>query len=218
MSKSLQHLSRVCVCVGMFLTLQQTIYNCSLIFTSSHAEPSTSARGERLNPFWVFFGHTHSPSFACGHRNFQEQISLSQRLRTSKISVFIFKIFWLVSHQPQPAMLLPVVPMFNNCDWLFSANVLGSVLFSRGISELAQMKASPENGAGQQATRDVNSDNFEGIGTLRPSQPYGFASSKACEATDFHNYCSFSFSSLPQRKGEVMGLGHTECCETHRSY
>ena len=37
-------------------------------------------------------------------------------------------------------MLLPVVPMFNNCHWLFSANVLGSVLLSRGISELAKWK------------------------------------------------------------------------------
>lgn len=208
----------MCVCVGMFLKLQQTIYNCSLVLTSSHAEPSQSARGERLDPSWVFFDHAHSPSCGCGHRNFQEQISLSQPLRTSKFSVFTFTVFRSVSRQSQPAMLPQVVPVFKHCHWLFSANVLRLVLFSRGISELGQMKTSPEHGAVQQATRDVNSDNFEGIGTLRHSKPYGFASFKACEATDFHNYCSFSYSSLPQRKGEMMGLGHVESCETHCFY
>ena len=34
------NLQGMCVCVGMFLKLQQTIYNCSLVLTSSHAEPS----------------------------------------------------------------------------------------------------------------------------------------------------------------------------------
>ena len=83
----------VWVCVCMFLKLQRTIYNCSFVFTSSHAEPSRSARGERLDPSWVFFDHTHSPSCACGHGNFQEQISLSQPLRTSKFSVLLSRFF-----------------------------------------------------------------------------------------------------------------------------
>ena len=176
-----------------------------------------SQRGE-IRPFLGLFWSYTQPQLCMWTWKFPGTNQSFTAPKDFQVLSFTFKVFWSVSHWPQPAMLLQVVPVLNNCHRLFSAHVLGLVRFSRGISELGQLKTSPENGAVYQATRDVNSDNFEGIGTSRHSKPYGFASSKACEATDFHNYWSFSYSSLPQRKGEMMGLGHTECCKSHCSY
>lgn len=111
----------------------------------------------------------HNPRCACELLN-------SQELRVFKVpcgppspQCFLLS-FQSVSYQPRLAELPQIVPVLNNSHWLFSPNILGLVLFSRGISELSQIKTSPQNAAFQQVARQIKQCHIFGAGVLGTPQ------------------------------------------------
>lgn len=112
---------------------------------------------------------SHNSRCACGLLN-------SQKLKVFKVPYgppspqFFLLSFQSGSYQPGLAELPQVVPVLNNSHGLFSPNILGLVLFSRGTSELSQIKTIPQNAAFQQAARQIKQCHIFGAEALGTPQ------------------------------------------------